>query len=120
MLSWVDDIKILELELYCAYDKDIKTLDISFMEMVLKAVDEHRDDDALYLADVKDDVINGLIKEQYGILALIGEDLAYRSVDVEDVSKRMTSLQNKKEQLAKELQGDALRETAARSDGERS
>ena len=99
----LDQTKELELKLYYEFDKEIKSLDVNLFDLMNVAVLEYRDDDAHFIADFKDDVVNPIIREQYRVLGLLGDDIANGNVDVESIKVRIRTLDEKKAHLAEKL-----------------
>jgi len=105
----LDQTKDLELNLYYEFDEEIESLDVYLLDQMNSAVHEYRDDDAHFIAGVRDDVVNPIIREQYRILALIGNDIANGSVDVESITARIRALDEKKTHLAEQLRSGGRR-----------
>ena len=77
----LDKTKELELDLYYEFNKEIKSLDVSLLDLMNTAVTEYRDDDAHFIAAFKDDVVNPITREQYRVLALLEDHIANGNVD---------------------------------------
>src|SRR5579872_2252965 len=76
----LDRTKELEIGLFYEFNKEIKSLDVSLLDLMHTALIEYRDDDARFIAAFKDDVVNPIIREQYGILSTLEDDIANGSV----------------------------------------
>lgn len=63
-------------------------------------VDAYDDEGALELADVKDDIINPLIADQYKVLALVAEQIANSQIDIASVKEKMDAFDMRKRELA--------------------
>ena len=105
----LDQTKDLELNLYYEFDKGIESLDVYLLDQMNSAVLEYRDDDAHFIAGFRDEVVNPIIREQYRILALIGDDIANSRVDVESIKARISTLDEKKAHLADQLRSGGRR-----------
>lgn len=99
----LDERKILEIDLYYEYDVEIKDCDYGILELIANYVDEYEDDAAIAAAEFKDSVLNTLIEEQYSLLSQMKDAIIYRSIDIDDISNRMSILQDKKAQMGKAL-----------------
>ncbi len=104
----IDSTKQLEIRLHGEYYREILNVDLQIGQMVRQMIDNYDDENAYRVADVKDDVINPIIAEQYRLLALIAEQIANSQVDINSVKAKMDALDAKKREI-----GEAL--TAARS-----
>ena len=92
----LDKTKELELDLYYEFNKEIKSLDVNLLDLMNSAVAEYRDDDARFIAEFKDELVNPLIREQYKILALLEDDIANGSIDLADIQAKIGALEEKK------------------------
>jgi hypothetical protein len=99
----LDQAKERELDLYYEFDREIKSVDVSLLDLMNVAVDEYRDDDARFIAGFKDDVVNPIIREQYAVLAVLEDDIANGNVDVKSVRAQIKALDAKKAHLAEQL-----------------
>lgn len=72
----IDSLKQLELRLHSEYYREILKLDLQIGQMVREMIVNYDDEDAINVADLKDDIINSIIAEQYRVLALIAEQIA--------------------------------------------
>ncbi|WP_141697563.1 hypothetical protein [Bradyrhizobium yuanmingense] len=100
MAYGVDKVKENELELHYSYHKEIKLLDANIVDAIKTAVDEYRDEDAHFIAAFKDDQLAPLIREQYTLLAQLGDDVANGTVDLTWLNSRMGALKQKQNELA--------------------
>jgi len=105
----LDQTKEVELNLYYEFDRDIESLDVNLLDLMNSAVVEYRDDDAHFIAGFKDDVVNPMMREQYGILALMEDDIANGDVNIESMRAQIRSLNEKKTRLAEQLRSGGLR-----------
>jgi hypothetical protein len=99
----LDKVKEMEIELCYEFNKEIKSLDVSLLDMIHTAVTEYRDDDAHFIAAIKDDEINPIIRQQNNILVLLEDDIANGSVDVASIKAKISVLDEKKLRLADQL-----------------
>ncbi|MGO7308736.1 hypothetical protein ACCS91_33315 [Rhizobium ruizarguesonis] len=95
-----NSIKKLELNMHSEYYREILRLDLQVNKMIHEMVDAYDDDGALELADMKDDVINPLIADQYKLLALVEEQIANSELDVASVNAKIDALDVRKRELA--------------------
>ena len=102
----LDKTKELELDLYYEFNKEIKSLDVNLLDLMNSAVAEYRDDDARFIAEFKDELVNPLIREQYKILALLEDDIANGSIDLADIQAKIGALEEKKLSLADQLRSN--------------
>jgi hypothetical protein len=96
----IDNVKQNEIGLHYEYEKEIKTLDVRSIEQMLKYVESYEDDNALALGDLKDEVLNPLIREQYRILALMREDIVNGNIDPQEIQRQMQILDEKRRSIA--------------------
>ena len=99
----IDAVKENEIGLYYEYEKEVKTLDVKSIEQMLKYVDAYEDDNALALGDLKDKVLNPLIREQYRLLALMREDIINGNIDPQEIQTQIQLLDKKKRSIAATL-----------------
>jgi hypothetical protein len=99
----IDDKKQNEIGLHYEYEKEIKTLDVQSIEQILKYAASYEDDNALAMADLKDDVLNPLIREQYRLLALMREDIINGNIDAQEIQTQIQLLDKKKRSIATTL-----------------
>jgi hypothetical protein len=67
---------------------------------MLEYVESYEDDNARALGDLKDEVLNPLIREQYGMLALMREDIVNGNIDPQEIQTQMQLLDEKKRSIA--------------------
>ena len=89
----IDEVKKNEIALHYEYEKEIKSLDVQSIEQILKYAASYEDDNALAMADLKDDVVSPLIREQYRLLALMREDIINGNIDAQDIQTQIQLLQ---------------------------
>lgn len=99
----IDNVKQNEIGLHYEYEKEIKTLDVKSSEQMLRYVEAYEDDNALALGDLKDEVLNPLIREQYRLLALMREDIIHGNIDPQEIQTQIQLLDEKKRSLAATL-----------------
>jgi hypothetical protein len=99
----IDDAKQSEMRLHYEYEREIKTLDVKSIEQMLKCIDAYEDDNALALGDIKDEILNPLIREQYRLLALMREDIINRNIDPQEIQTQIQLLDKKKRSIAATL-----------------
>jgi len=87
--------KEVELRLYSEYYREILKLDFAINQIILE-----QDEQAFKLADIKDEVINPLIDDQYRLLALIAEQIANSEVEISSVKAKMDAFDARKRELA--------------------
>ncbi|OWV87454.1 hypothetical protein [Rhizobium sp. R693] len=93
-------LKEIELKLHSEYYREILKLDFSINQMIASLVDEEEDEQALRLADEKDNIINPLIADQYKLLALIAEQIANSEIDLSSLKAKMDAFDARKRELA--------------------
>ncbi len=99
----IDDVKQNEIGLHFEYEKEIKALDVKSIEQMLKCVESYEDDNALSLGDLKDEVLNPLIREQYRLLALMREGIINGNIDPQEIQTQIQLLDKKKRSIAATL-----------------
>lgn len=99
----IDNIKKIEIGALGEYEKEIVTLDTSVLEQIRECVFRYEDEQANWLADFKENVVNPIIQEQWTLAHVMREQVANSSLDVPRVTARMTELRAKKEALAASL-----------------
>jgi hypothetical protein len=99
----IDNVKLNEIGLHYEYEKEIKTLDVKSIEQMLKYVESYEDDSALALGNLKDEILNPLIREQYRLLALMREDIINRNIEPQKIQTQMQLLDKQKRSIAAEL-----------------
>lgn len=107
----IDGVKQLEIRLYGEYYRKILNLDLKIGSMIRDMIDNYDDEDALSVADVKDDFINPIIADQYKVLALIAKQIANSKVDIEVIKGKVAALDAKKREIGEAL--TSTRSTAA-------
>ena len=93
-------LKQIELKLYSEYYREILKLDLAINQLIVTLIDDHEDDQALRLADAKDEIINPLITDQYKMLALIAEQIVNSAVDLPSIKAKMETFDVRKRELA--------------------
>jgi hypothetical protein len=99
----IDDIKQNEIALHYEYEKEIKSLDVAISEQMLKYIASYEDDNALAIADLKDQVVSPLIREQYRLLALMREGIINANIDPQEIETQIQLLAEKKRSIAATL-----------------
>ncbi|WP_051559201.1 hypothetical protein [Allorhizobium undicola] len=107
----IDSTKQLELRLHSEYYREILKLDLQLGQMIRQLIDDYDDGNAMSVADLKDDVINPIIADQYKVLALIAEQIANSQVEINSVKAKIDALDAKKREIGEAL--TASRSTAA-------
>ena len=95
-----DQTKQLELELHAEYEKEIRLLDVQFLDQMIISVAAYQDQTANELAAMKDNIINPLIKEQFQLLHLMSEQIINERLDIEDINARIQAFDVKKREIA--------------------
>lgn len=104
----VDNAKALELDLYLEYYKEILLLDLRVQGMALAAVDQYEDAEASRIAEIKDEVINPLLSEQYRVLHLMADQIANATLEVINIKVSMDALQARKHEIARQFTSASL------------
>lgn len=107
----IDSTKQLEIQLHGEYYREILNLDLKVVAIIQDMIDQYSDEEALNTADLKDQVINPIIAEQYKVLALVSEQIANSSVDIQAIKGKMDALDGKKREIGEALM--ATRTSAA-------
>jgi hypothetical protein len=76
------------------------------LDLMNTAVAEYRDNDARFIAEFKDDVVNPLIREQYRVLALLEDDIANGNVDLASIQAKISVLDKERLNLADQLRSN--------------
>ena len=105
----LDKIKLAEMDLYYEFEREIKTLDVQFLDCIGKAIMSFDDERGKELAAIKDEQINPLIREQYQLLSLMEENVVNGKIDANDINSRMKSLEERKKEIGKLFMGDSRR-----------
>lgn len=71
----VDSTKQLEIKFHGEYYREILNLDLKVGAIIHDLIAEYSDEEALNVADLKDQVINPVISDQYKVLALVSSRL---------------------------------------------
>ena len=70
---------------------------------MLKYVEAYEDDSARALGDLKDEILNPLIREQYRLLALMREDIINGNIDPQEIQTQIQLLDKEKLSIAATL-----------------
>ncbi|MCZ7468600.1 hypothetical protein M0412_12995 [Agrobacterium sp. O3.4] len=99
----VDDVKTLEIRLYGEYYNEILKLDLQIGQIIREMIDDYDDAAALSVADMKDDVVNPIIADQYKVLALLAEQIANSKVDIETINGKIAALDARKREIGEAI-----------------
>jgi hypothetical protein len=104
----IDKIKQLEIDLLQSWVAETRKLDVAVMELMLTCIDKYQDDDARFVAAVKDDEINPLIKDRFDVMLEMKDAIANRTLDIDRVKTQMASFSGKHKELALKLKTSNL------------
>ncbi len=98
-----DRLKENEINMFYEYVKETMMLHIRFQEMKFKAIIEHEDDKAEYIADIIDDQVNPILNNQSEVLGLMYDQIIYGNLDIVDIKKRMDAIDETKKKISDQL-----------------
>ena len=101
-----DDLKQEEITLFSEYDKEIRLLDVLFVDRVFVAVHEHQEDKAKYVARIKVDEVNPILNEQMKLLALMKEQII-NGLNMTEIRERMDVIDETKKQFVARLRNSS-------------
>jgi hypothetical protein len=99
----VDKAKQLEIDPLQAWVAETRKLDVALMELMLTCIDKHEDADARFIAAVKDDEINPLIKERFEFMLEMKDAIANRTLDLKRVQNQTSLFSTKHQELAQRM-----------------
>jgi hypothetical protein len=102
----IDKVKQLELKAHGAYDQEIKQFDVASLDLVVDHV--AHGNDAQALAEIKDNQINPIIRNQYSILHRMAEDIVNGSLDVKRVMKQHADVEARRQALLESLRQSSM------------
>jgi hypothetical protein len=103
-LYGIDKLKELELELFASWVKDTRTLDVAMLDYALTLLDKQQDEDARYVAAFKDDEVNPLVADRFGLMHQMSEAIANDTLNLDRVRQRMDELSARHRDIAQRAQ----------------
>jgi hypothetical protein len=97
------EAKTLEIDAHKSYLQEIRKLDFGMVEQMHIAIDEGRDDDAQWLANVIDDVVQPIIVKQNGLLERMRSEILDSNLDVDETQREVQRLEEVKEHVGRAL-----------------
>ena len=104
----IDSEKQFEIECFQEYEKSIRGLDIAVNDIMNTCIEEDDPEQALAVMDLKEEVINDMINDEFKVLNLMEEQIINGSLNLKQVKEKMQGIEVKKSELAKLVQANAV------------